>query len=65
MIKKLLRRAPRVDPSELDRQTDEVNATLEREGARMNSIASYLEKRKDQNGFGRDFELTLRPKGVH
>lgn len=62
MIKKILRKKVRVDPSELDKQTAEVNATLQREGARMNSIASYLEKRKDQNGFGSDFEYTLRPK---
>lgn len=62
MIKKLLRRNPRVDPTELDKQTDAVNATLKREGPRMNNIAAYLEKRKDQNGFGSDFEYTLRPK---
>lgn len=64
MIKKFLRQTKRVDPSELNRQTAEVNATLQRDKAKMNSIAAYLETRKDQNGFGRDFEYTLRPKGV-
>lgn len=62
MIQVFFRRENRVDPSELNRQTKAVNETLRREGPRMNAIASYLEKRKDQNGFGSDFELTLRPK---
>ena len=63
MIKKLLRHSPtRVDPTELDKQTDAVNAVLKNEGPRMNAIASYLERRKDQNGFGSDFEFTLLPK---
>lgn len=62
MIRVFFRRENRVDPSELNRQTKAVNETLRREGPRMNAIASYLEKRKDQNGFGSDFELTLRPK---
>ena len=52
----------RVDPKELNKQTEEVNATLHRDGPKMNAIASYLEKRKDQNGFGSDFEYTLQPK---
>jgi hypothetical protein len=62
VIKKFFRRETRVDPNDLISQTKEVNATLKREGPRMNSIAAYLEKRKDQNGFGSDFEYTLRPK---
>lgn len=65
MIKKLFRRDLRVDPTELDRQTEEVEETLKREGPRMNAIAAYLERRKDQNGFGTDFEFTLRPKETY
>ena len=65
MIKKLFQRDQRVDPSELDKQTEEVNAILERDDAKMNAIASYLEKRKNQNGFGTDFEFTLRPKEMY
>lgn len=65
MIKKLFHRNQRVDPTELNKQTDEVNATLKREGPRMNAIASYLEKRTNQNGFGEDFELTLIPRELY
>lgn len=65
MIDKFFRRDSRVDPSELNRQTEEVNARLRRDGPKMNAIASYLERRKDQNGFGTDFELTLRPKETY
>lgn len=64
-MKKLFQRDQRVDPTELDKQTDAVNATLKRDGPRMNAIASYLLKRADQNGFGDDFELTLIPKELY
>lgn len=62
MMKRLFRRPVRVDPVELDKQTAEVQAMIEREGPRMVAIASYLEKRKNQNGFGTDFEYTLKPR---
>ena len=63
MMKKFLsRRTPRVDPEELNRQSAEINEQLEREGPRMNALAAYLERRRLQNGFGTDFEYTLRPR---
>lgn len=63
MIKKFLsRRTPRVDPDELDRQSQEINEKLEREGPRMAAVATFLERRRLQNGFGTDFEYTLRPR---
>lgn len=62
MMRKRLWPAQRVDPEELNKQTEEINAKLKRDEPRMNSIASYLEWRTGRNGFGRDFELTLRPK---
>lgn len=64
MMKFLRRRVPRVDPKELDRQTQEVNDMLEQEGPKMKAIAAYLEKRRLQNGFGTDFELTLQPRST-
>ena len=60
-MKKLWRR-PRVDPKELDKQTEQVNTVLREQGPRMNAIATYLTNRKDKNGFGSDFDITLRPK---
>ena len=30
----------------------------------VNSLSAWLERRKDQNGFGEDIEITLRPRGA-
>lgn len=62
MSKFFRKRSPKVDPAELDRQTDEVNRMLEREGTRMTFIADWLERRKGQNGFGEDFDITFYPR---
>lgn len=62
MNKFKLRRAPRVDPTELNRQSQEINEKLEQEGPRMQALANFLERRRLQNGFGTDFEYTLRPR---
>lgn len=57
---KRLHRGSRVDPEKLDRQTVEVNEILAVNAENMTAIAKYLESRSKQNGFGRDFEFTLR-----
>lgn len=63
MIKKFFQRNARVNPEDLNKQTQEVEAKLEREGPRMNAIANYLNWRGDRNGFGEDFEIiTLIPR---
>ena len=51
-----------VDPQDLVNQANEINEKLEREGPRLTALATYLERRRLQNGFGTDFEYTLRPK---
>lgn len=51
-----------VDPQVLVDQATEINDKLEREGPRLTALATYLERRRLQNGFGTDFEYTLRPK---
>jgi hypothetical protein len=53
-----------VDPQELVKQATEIKEKLEREGPRLTALAAYLERRRLQNGFGSDFEYTLRPKGI-
>lgn len=53
-----------VDPQVLIDQATEINEKLEREGPRLTALATYLERRRLQNGFGNDFEYTLRPKKV-
>jgi hypothetical protein len=37
---------------------------LERQEPRVNKLAAWLENRRNQNGFGEDFEYTLRPRGA-
>lgn len=51
-----------IDPQVLIDQATEINNKLEREGPRLTALATYLERRRLQNGFGSDFEYTLRPK---
>lgn len=51
-----------VDPQQLIDQATEINERLEREGSKLKALATYLERRRLQNGFGTDFEYTLRPK---
>lgn len=53
-----------VNPVELTRQADEIKTKLEREEPKLTALAAYLNTRRLQNGFGSDFEYTLRPKGV-
>lgn len=61
MIRKLPRRT-RVDPNELDRQTAEVLSKLETDGPKMAMIASWLNWRTNENGFGEDFDITIIPR---
>lgn len=51
-----------IDPKVLVDQANEINEKLEREGPRLTALATYLERRRLQNGFGADFEYTLRPR---
>lgn len=59
-MRKSKRRDHRVDPVVLDKQTTEISDKLARENDKMTAIAIYLQKRNKQNGFGRDFEVTLK-----
>lgn len=56
------RHGENVDPQALIEQATEINEKLEREGPRLTALATYLERRRLQNGFGADFEYTLRPR---
>lgn len=52
----------KVDLEAAERQVKEVNDKLVADEERRHTVVSYLEARKDRNGFGSDFEYTLRPK---
>jgi hypothetical protein len=53
-----------IDPQALVDQANEINDKLERDGPKLTALATYLERRRLQNGFGTDFEYTLRPRGT-
>lgn len=61
---KIFGRHQKVDPVDLERQTEEVNRFLEEEGPRMSAIANWLNNRKGQNGLGEDFNITFYPRGI-
>lgn len=63
-VNKLFKRRQQVDPEELERQTDNVNEFLDREGPRITSVANWLNNRKGQNGLGEDFDITFYPRGA-
>lgn len=56
----------RIDPDELERKATDSLAKVQSQQPRVNALTSYLAERKDRNGFGNDFEITLltpRPRG--
>jgi hypothetical protein len=52
----------RIDPAELERVATDSLDKVRKQQPRVNALTSYLERRKNQNGFGEDFEYTLRTK---
>ncbi len=56
------RKEEAVDPKVLVDQANEINEKLEREAPKLTALETYLKNRRMQNGFGTDFEYTLRPK---
>ena len=50
------------DPDVLIRQAEESLRKTERQQPHVDRITKWLSKREKQNGFGEDFEYTLRPK---
>lgn len=52
----------RVDPDELIRKADKSIYETAHKQAHVTALATWLERRNNQNGFGEDFEYTLRPK---
>lgn len=53
---------PQVDPEELMRMAASSLEETRRRQPYVNFLTEYLERRKGQNGFGQDFEITLRPR---
>lgn len=53
------RRPPRVDPDELLKKAEESLEETQNQQEHVNALTSYLERRKGQNGFGEDFDITI------
>lgn len=58
------KKGSRVDPEEIIRQADEsLTKTAERQ-THVNALTSYLNWRNGENNFGRDFDISLVPRGA-
>lgn len=55
----------RSNPEELIQQAEATLRRVESQQPHVDRITSWLKTREDQNGFGEDFEYTLRPKRRH
>lgn len=62
MMGGLKKRRSRIDPADVDKKADESLEYSAQNEDKVNVIIDFLQKRKNQNGFGEDFEITLRPK---
>ena len=62
MMRRLKKRRSRIDPADVDKKADESLEYSAQNEDKVNVIIDFLQKRKNQNGFGEDFEITLRPK---
>ena len=58
------KKTPRVDPAELSQKADAALEQVRAQQPHVNTLTNWLERRKNQNGFGADFEYALRPKGT-
>lgn len=57
------RKKNRIDPLELTRQAEAASEQIRSQQPHVDALNGWLERRKNINGFGQDFELTLIPKG--
>ena len=54
------KRAPQIDPAELNAAAETSLQKTQEQQPHVNALVTYLENRKGQNGFGEDFEITIR-----
>jgi hypothetical protein len=60
----IFRRKTDIDHEEAFANAQEAIVQLENQQQKVTALAAWLDNRKNQNGFGADFEFTLRPKGT-
>lgn len=59
-----IKRTSHINPEELTRKAEESLKQTQAQQPKVNALTTYLENRKNQNGFGEDFEYTLKLKGT-
>lgn len=62
MIRRFKKKEPRVDPDELSKKAEQSLRETSKNQEHVNYLTTWLERRQNQNGFGEDFEYTLRPR---
>lgn len=56
---------PKVDTEEIKKNAEAASRQIEDQQSDVNRLTAWLIDRKRANGFGDDFEYTLKPKGRH
>lgn len=56
------RKKSATDAEAISAQADAATEKLRTQQPRVNALANYLDRRKESNGFGDDFEWSLIPK---
>jgi len=54
----------KLSSKKLLKPTEEAAEQLRSQKSQVNAVSSWLENRKQQNGFGEDFEVSLIPRGA-
>ena len=63
-MKWIQRHPSRIDPEVLGAKAAQSLADTAAKQPHVNALTSWLDNRKNQNGFGEDFEFTLVPRGA-
>lgn len=60
----MFKRKQKARIKEIAKAVDAADTTLRKQEPHVNAVTSWLQNRANQNGFGADFEYTLRPRGA-
>lgn len=58
------RKKARIDPLEVARMAEKASEQIRSQQPHVDALNGWLERRKNVNGFGDDFEYSLIPKGT-
>lgn len=58
------KRRQKLDLDALEKQATDALEQVKAQEPRVNYLATWLKNRENQNGFGEDFDWSLRPRGA-